>query len=87
MLITNIFKDKDGRIVITQRPNLPILSWIFFTITANLLPDGQLQAAAEIMALGSVFTWAWLELFQGVNTFRRILGATILLGVVFSRVA
>ncbi|HEY9908282.1 MAG TPA: hypothetical protein V6D18_11845 [Thermosynechococcaceae cyanobacterium] len=37
------------------------------------------------MAFGSLFTWAWLELFQGVNYFRRSLGLIVLLGAIASK--
>jgi hypothetical protein len=39
----------------------------------------------EALAFGSLFTWAWLELFQGVNYFRRALGLGVLIGVIASR--
>jgi hypothetical protein len=32
-----------------------------------------------------LFTWAWQELFQGVNYFRRSLGLVVLLGAIASR--
>lgn len=30
--------------------------------------------AAQLFAFGALFTWAWQELFDGVNYFRQVLG-------------
>jgi len=32
-----------------------------------------------------LFTWAWQELFEGVNYFRRALGLVVLIGCIASR--
>lgn len=85
--VCKIFTDKDGRVVIGQTPNIPIISWAIFTVLATVLTDGKLQTASEYLAFGSIFTWAWLELFQGVNTFRRILGTAVLILIIASKVA
>lgn len=83
--IRSLFEDKDKNVVLAQKPNLPIISWVLFTLIAIVLPEGRPQLAVELIAFGSIFTWAWLELFQGVNTFRRILGAIVLIFIIFSR--
>jgi hypothetical protein len=44
--------------------------------------SGYGRAGLAAVAYGSLFTWAWLELFQGVNYFRRSLGLLVLVGVV-----
>lgn len=84
--IRKIFTDKEGKVVIGQTPNIPIISWAIFTVLATVLTDGKLQTASEYIAFGSIFTWAWLELFQGVSTFRRMLGAVVLFAVVWSKI-
>lgn len=33
-----------------------------------------IQTALDLVAFGALFTWAWQELFEGVNYFRRSLG-------------
>ncbi len=38
----------------------------------------------DVVANGSLFTWAWMELFQGVNYFRRSLGLIVLIGIITS---
>ena len=85
-LFDKTFRDNDGNIVIAQKPNLPILVWLVATLL-NLLPTNDLiHTGAGVLAFGALFTWAWMELFQGVNYFRRTLGFIVLLGVFVSRV-
>lgn len=86
-LFDRTFRDSQGEIVIAQKPNLPILVWLGATLL-NLIPTtGNIHALADAIAFGSLFTWAWLELFQGVNYFRRALGAIVLLGAIASRLS
>jgi hypothetical protein len=40
----------------------------------------------DVLAFGSLFTWAWEELFQGVNYFRRALGFLVLFGLIVSKI-
>ena len=80
-LFDRIFRDSEGHIVIAQPPNLPVLTGVAATILQSLLPSGQLQMAAQLLAFGALFTWAWQELFDGVNYFRRALGLIGLSGL------
>lgn len=51
-----------------------------------ILPSGHWSTLAQVLSYGALFTWAWLELFEGVNYFRRALGLTVLLVVILSAV-
>ena len=79
------FRDSEGKIVIAQMPNLPLLVWLAATVLQFMLPSGQLQTTFSLVAFGALFTWAWQELFEGVNYFRRVLGLVVLFGVIASR--
>ncbi len=84
-LFNRTFRDSDGNIVLAQMPNLPILVWLAATLL-NLIPTtSNIHIGLDALAFGSLFTWAWLELFQGVNYFRRALGFIVLLGAIASR--
>jgi len=37
-----------------------------------------IQPTLELVAFGALFTWAWLEIFDGANWFRRLLGITVM---------
>lgn len=78
-LFDHIFRDSEGNIVIAQMPNLPVSIGLTATLLQSILPGGKLQATLALIAYGTLFTWAWQELFDGVNYFRRSLG---LLGLI-----
>ena len=77
-----VFRDSEGNIVIAQPPNLPLVVGIVATILQLISPIGKFHLGLELIAFGSLFTWAWLELFQGVNYFRRGLGLIVLVGLI-----
>lgn len=76
------FRDREGNIVIAQPPNLPLIVAITTTLLTFVVRSGNLYTGLEAIAFGSWFTWAWLELFDGVNYFRRTLGLLVLIGII-----
>lgn len=80
--LDRIFRDREGNLVIAQPPNLPILVAVTATVLQSVLPDSPLQTTVELVAFGTWFTWAWLELFNGVNYFRQSLGLITLIGLI-----
>ncbi|MBR8834542.1 MAG: hypothetical protein DSM106950_11015 [Stigonema ocellatum SAG 48.90 = DSM 106950] len=84
-LFDKIFRDSNGEIVLAQKPNLPIIVWIAASLLKLIFPTGVGNTGLDVLAFGSLFTWAWLELFQGVNYFRRALGFVVFIGVIASR--
>lgn len=90
-LFDRTFRDSEGNIVIAQMPNLPILVGLTATFLQFVLPSGEIQTTFGLVAFGALFTWAWQELFEGVNYFRRSLGliglvSLLTLGLNFIRV-
>jgi hypothetical protein len=85
-LFDKTFRDRQGTVVIVQPPNLPIWIWIAATFLKFAFTQGALFEALDAIAFGSLFTWAWLELFKGVNYFRRALGALVLIGAIALRI-
>jgi hypothetical protein len=81
-----VFRDDEGKIVLGQPPNLPIIVWIGATILKMIFATGQINTGLELVAFGTLFTWAWEELFQGVNYFRRALGLIALVGLLASKI-
>lgn len=78
-------KDRTGKLALAAKPNLPITTWFLARLLAWPL-TGTAEAVARAVAYGALFTWAWLELFQGVNYFRRALGLVVLAGLIMSAV-
>ena len=84
-LFDKTFRDNEGNIVIAQAPNLPLLVGLVATVLKLIVTTGNIHTGLDAVAFGSLFTWAWLELFEGVNYFRRALGFVVLVGVIASR--
>ena len=85
-LFDKFFRDSDGNIVIAQPPNPPIIVWGVASLLKLIFTNGLVNLGLDLIAFGSLFTWAWLELFQGVNYFRRMLGLIVLIGFVGLRI-
>ena len=73
-LFDRTFRDSEGKIVIAQMPNLPILVGLTAAFLQFVLPSGEIRTASSLVAFGALFTWAWQEIFEGVNYFRQALG-------------
>lgn len=80
-LFDRTFRDSEGNITIAQPPNLPLIVWILASLLKLVFTTGKVNLGLELLAFGSLFTWAWEELFQGVNYFRRALGLIVLFGL------
>ncbi|AKG21226.1 hypothetical protein [Calothrix sp. 336/3] len=76
-----VFRDREGKIVLAQMPNLPLIVWIGASLLKIIFTTGRINIGLDILAFGSLFTWAWEELFQGVNYFRRALGFVVLISL------
>lgn len=83
--VDKCIKDDKGNVVIGQKPNLPIITWIICIIIQQLL-NGDLYKFVDYIGFGAIFTWAWLEIFQGVNYFRRTFGIIVMFLTLYSRV-
>ncbi|MBD2691147.1 hypothetical protein [Anabaena catenula] len=81
-LFDQVFRDSEGKIVLAQIPNLPLIVWIVASLLKILFTTGKINLGLDLLAFGSLFTWAWEELFQGVNYFRRGLGILVLVGLI-----
>ncbi|MBD1840316.1 hypothetical protein NDI44_22700 [Trichocoleus sp. DQ-A3] len=84
-LFDRTFRDSEGKIVIAQMPNLPLLVGLGASLLQLVLPSGNLQTGLDLVGFGALFTWAWQELFDGVNYFRRALGLVVLGGMLALR--
>lgn len=80
------FRDKDGNLVLWQWPNIALSLWLICLILAKLLPSGSLRDLTAWLGFGSLLTWAVLELFWGVDYFRRLVGLIVLAIVIHSHI-
>jgi hypothetical protein len=85
-LFDKIFRDNEGTIVIAQLPNLPITVWLIAALLKLVFKNGIVYSLLDTIAFGVLFTWAWEELFQGVDYFRQALGLVVLVGAIWMRI-
>ena len=76
--LKNLFITSEGKKVIVQSPNVPIVLFLIFTAGYWMFSDMQYSTLLQVLARGSLTIWAGLEAAQGVNTFRRLLGVAAL---------
>jgi hypothetical protein len=76
------FRDRDtGRITIAQPPNAALWLFLAATVARSLLdPSGGLRTGLNWIAAGALIWWAVDEVIRGVNPWRRLLGAVVLIG-------
>lgn len=84
--ITRIFRSKEGKIVIAQWPNLPLIVWAVALAAKQLPLNATFAELADLIQFGAIFTWAWMEIFQGVNLFRRGLGIVVMAAILHFRI-
>lgn len=77
-------KDSSGAIVVAQAPNVPLLGWIICTVLSFVITAEPYGTGFGLLARAFLFTWAYLEVTDGVNYFRRLLGLLVLLAVSIS---
>jgi len=74
------FRNREtGRITIGQWPNWSL--WVFigaWTLRRIFAPTGTAGTVLDIVATAALVVWAIDELVRGVNPWRRVLGATVL---------
>jgi hypothetical protein len=80
-LLDRVFRNSEGKIIIIQRPNLPIFVWTLASLFKLFFTTGIINLGLEMIAFASLFSWAWGELFEGVNYFRRGLGLLVIIAL------
>lgn len=77
---------KQQKYVIFQFPNLPLIVWFFSFLLGFLFREGVISNLLSLVSFGAIFTWAWLEIFDGANNFRRCLGIVVMVFILVSRI-
>ena len=76
--IKKFVSDKDGRVVIVQSPNLPIIGWLMCLVAAQLVGPAYLKTGFQALSGAFIFLWAYLEIVQGSSYFRRMVGLIVM---------
>lgn len=77
------WKDKHGEVVVYQHPNIWLIGWVVLAFV-SLFVNEKLADILWHISLGVLAIWALLEIFKGVNYFRRTMGVVVLLLVVLA---
>lgn len=77
------WKDKDGNVVVWQRPNAWLIAWVVLTL-GSLFINGTVSNVIWYGSLAVLAIWAILEVWKGVNYLRKCLGAVVLLLIVLA---
>ncbi|HMH31026.1 MAG TPA: hypothetical protein VK534_00940 [Methylomirabilota bacterium] len=72
------WKDKNGKVVAWQWPNLPLWVWIATTGLGFVLPAGGIANAVSLAGKAAIIIWALIEIIWGASYFRRLLGLIVL---------
>jgi hypothetical protein len=83
MSVDRFFKDKHGKVVVAQAPNVLISIWLVLQLADLIVLHGKYQPV-RILATAVLFAWAYDELRRGDSQFRKVLGAAVLLGIVIT---
>lgn len=79
--IKKFCSDKDGKLVLAQSPNLPIIGWLAFKLIAIPISNQSIKSGFESLSTAFLFVWAYLELTEGDSNFRKLLGL-IMIGLI-----
>jgi hypothetical protein len=77
-----LFTDKQGKVVVWQKPNLPLWSWFVFMVLSKMLDSHTLKTDAQYLSTVSLLIWAILEIAKGASIFRRLLGLIVLVWII-----
>jgi len=72
------WKDEEGNLAIWQTPNAWLIGWAVLT-TVSLFFNGRMADVLSWIASASLIIWCVLEIWKGVNYFRRVLGLAVLI--------
>ena len=73
-----LFRDNQGRIVVIEIPNIPLLVAVVAWILSHVITNQTSHTFLEIVFNGSLAVWAILEIGWGSTKFRQLLGGGIL---------
>ena len=77
------WRDRQGRIVIWQTPNLWLIGWLVLTFI-SLLFSGRQADIFSWLGSAALIIWSLLEILKGASYFRRALGLLVLVLSVMS---
>lgn len=84
-IFRTLFTCRDGSFVIAQKPNPALVAFFIFWLI-SFSSVGQLSQYSGWLAFLAGVYWGLLELFSGVNLFRRMFGLAVIIVLLLGRV-
>ena len=78
-----IWYDRDGKVVIYQNPNRYLIAWVILAFL-SMFNKGVGGTVLWYASLAVLAFWCVLEMWKGVNYFRRAFGAFVLILVILA---
>lgn len=82
--LRKFFQDKEGKVVIAQFPNFPLVGWFVCKLISMFETSDSVRAGFSTLGGAFLFLWAYLEITTGVSYFRRFLGVVVMLFSIYS---
>jgi uncharacterized membrane protein len=76
-----VWRDKHGKVVVWQTPNVWLIAWAVIDVV-SVLTTGSVSNVFWWIGTIDLGVWALLEIFLGVNYFRKALGVLVFLLVI-----
>lgn len=73
----NFWWNKQGQLIVAQFPNISLSGWLICRALEWASINNQWSDFFSKLGTGWLFVWAYLELFEGDNYFRRLLGLIV----------
>ena len=74
-----IWRNAEGDVVVFQWPNIWLIVWAAANFVSIVSPTRGLSKTMWWIGTAMLIIWAALEILQGVNYFRRVLGSVVML--------
>lgn len=77
--LRRFFEDDQGNLVLCQRPNVPLIIALAFSVATLVIPSGAAANLITLLAINCWIIWSVLEAVWGDSPFRRALGLVALI--------
>jgi hypothetical protein len=71
-----LLHDKNGRIVLWQKPNSPLIGWAIFFGVSFMTGDNYLASSLRNISIFLLLSWVFIEFIKGVG-YMRLLAAVM----------
>jgi hypothetical protein len=75
-------RDKNGVVVFSQVPNIPLVTFFVTGVFAVVSYHGFWHGLSQFIAIVSILLWSWLEIRSGVTRLRRLMGKVALVATI-----